>query len=150
MIGASTRIKNALLTDIEVNWLDTILTIDGKPTAFYQNRNIIKNKLSKDRERSIDEVAGCRAMLLLIYANPMDFFPLKENALRALHYELMSSYKKAISYAGKYKIQLLNKIRLQKSQELYLKQLTLVQLHLLLCMNFSNGIITLCLLLPGL
>ena len=105
MIGASTRIENALLTDIEVNWLDTILTIDGKPTAFYQNRNIIENKLSKDRERSIDEVAGCRAMLLLIYADPMDFFPLKENDLRALHYELMSTYKKAIPYAGKYKIQ---------------------------------------------
>ena len=105
MIGASTRIENALLTDIEVNWLDTILTIDGKPTAFSKNRNLIEDKLSKDRERSIEEVAGCRAMLLLIYSNSMDFFPLKENDLRALHYELMSPYKKAIPYAGKYKIQ---------------------------------------------
>lgn len=105
MIGASTRIENALLTDIEVNWLDTILTIDGKPTAFNKNRNLIEDKLSKDRERSIEEVAGCRAMLLLIYSNSMDFFPLRENDLRALHYELMSPYKKAIPYAGKYKIQ---------------------------------------------
>lgn len=104
-IGASTRIENALLTDIEVNWIDTILTIDGKLSAFNRNRTLIKNKLSKDRERSIEEVAGCRAMLLLIYANPSDFFPLKENDLRALHYELMSPYKKAIPYAGKYKIQ---------------------------------------------
>ena len=105
MIGASTRIENALLTDIEVNWLDTILTIDGKSTAFNRNRNLIEGKLSKDRERSIEEVAGCRAMLLLIYSNSIDFLPLKENDLRALHYELMSPYKKAIPYAGKYKIQ---------------------------------------------
>lgn len=104
MIGASTRIENALLTDIEVNWLDTILTQNAKPTAFSQNRSLIENKLSKDRERSIEEVAGCRAMLLLIYSNPMDFLPLKENDLRALHYELMSPYQKAIPYAGKYKM----------------------------------------------
>ena len=105
MIGSSTRIENALLTDIEVNWLDTVLTADGKPTAFNQNRNLIENKLSKDRERSIEEVAGCRAMIMLIYSNPLDFFPLKENDLRALHYELMSPYKQAIVYAGKYKTQ---------------------------------------------
>ncbi|MEM6339001.1 MAG: Fic family protein, partial [Pseudomonadota bacterium] len=104
-IGASTRIENALLTDIEVNWLDTILTEHAKPTGFNQNRHLIENKLSKDRERSIEEVAGCRAMLLLIYSNPMDFVPLKENDLRALHYELMSPYRKAIPYAGKYKTQ---------------------------------------------
>lgn len=105
MIGASTRIENAQLTDSEVNWLDTILTEDGKPTAFQQHRHLIQNKLSKDRERSIEEVAGCRAMLMLIYENPYDFFPLKENDLRALHYELMSPHKKTIPYAGKYKLQ---------------------------------------------
>ena len=105
MIGASTRIENALLTDVEINWIDTILTDDGKQTAFDQNRILIENKLSKDRERSIEEVACCRAMLLLIYSNPNDFHPLKENDLRALHYELMSPYKKARIYAGKYKSQ---------------------------------------------
>lgn len=105
IIGSSTRIENALLTDVEINWIDTILTDDGKPTAFNQNRMLIENKLSKDRERSIEEVAGCRAMLLLIYSNPNDFHPLKENDLRALHYELMSPYKKAKIYAGKYKSQ---------------------------------------------
>jgi hypothetical protein len=105
MIGASTRIENALLTDVEINWIDTILTDDGKLTAFDQNRVLIENKLSKDRERSIEEVAGCRAMLMLIYSNPSDFHPLKENDLRALHYELMSPYQKARIYAGKYKAQ---------------------------------------------
>jgi Fic family protein len=105
MIGASTRIENALLTDVEINWIDTILTDSGKLTAFDQNRVLIENKLSKDRERSIEEVAGCRAMLLLIYSNPHDFHPLKENDLRALHYELMSPYQKARIYAGKYKTQ---------------------------------------------
>ena len=104
-IGASTRIENAQLTDIEVNWLDTILTTDGKTTALENNRSLIENKLSKDRERSIEEVAGCRAMLMLIYANPNDFFPLRESDIRALHYELMSPYQKAQQYSGVYKVQ---------------------------------------------
>lgn len=33
-IGASTRIENAVLTDQEIEWIDTILTKDGKTTAF--------------------------------------------------------------------------------------------------------------------
>lgn len=105
MIGSSTRIENALLTDIEISWLDTILTEDGKPSALQENRNIIENKLSKDRERSIEEVAGCRAMLLLIYQNPRDFFPLRESDIRSLHFELLSPYQKALNYAGQYKTQ---------------------------------------------
>ncbi len=56
-IGASTRIENALLTDPEVNWLDTLLTEDAHQTAFRKNLQLIENKLSKDRERSIEEVA---------------------------------------------------------------------------------------------
>jgi hypothetical protein len=32
-IGASTRIENAVLTDQEVEWVDTILQRDGKTTA---------------------------------------------------------------------------------------------------------------------
>lgn len=103
MVGASTRIENAQLTDSEVNWIDSILTSDGKPTAFEQYRPFIENKLSKDRERSIEEVVGCRAMLMLIYENHLDFSPLKESDVRALHYELMSPYKKSIPYAGTYK-----------------------------------------------
>lgn len=103
MVGASTRIENANLTDLEVNWLDTILTDDGKVTAFDQNRSLIEDKLSKDRERSIEEVAGCRAMLIFMYENPYDFFPLKENDIRSFHYELLAHYQKAHSYAGQYK-----------------------------------------------
>lgn len=77
MIGASTRIENAQLTDSEVNWLDTVLSEDGKTTALDQNRALIEDKLSKDRERSIEEVAGCRAMLLLIYEEYKDLLPLR-------------------------------------------------------------------------
>ena len=66
MVGASTRIENALLTDSEIAWLDTILTQDGKTTALQQNWRRIENKLSKGRERSIEEVAGCREMLMLM------------------------------------------------------------------------------------
>lgn len=101
-IGASTRIENAQLTDVEVNWLDTILTEDAHVTSFLKNKELIENKLSKDKERSIEEVTGCREMLLFIYTNPEDFFPLKENDLRALHHTLMSYYPKAHTYAGKY------------------------------------------------
>ena len=34
MVGASTRIENAVLTDAEVDWIDTKLTEDGKTTAY--------------------------------------------------------------------------------------------------------------------
>lgn len=105
MIGASTRIENAQLTDVEVNWLDTVLTEEAHVTSFIKNKELIENKLSKDRERSIEEVAGCREMLLLIYENPGDFIPLKENDVRALHHSLMAYYPKANPYAGKYKTQ---------------------------------------------
>ncbi|MCC6221793.1 MAG: hypothetical protein IT291_11190, partial [Deltaproteobacteria bacterium] len=57
MIGASTRIENAILTDSEVDWLDTVLTKDSRTTAFEDRRDFIENKLSKDRARSIEEVA---------------------------------------------------------------------------------------------
>jgi Fic family protein len=105
MIGSSTRIENAQLTDSEVNWLDTILSNDGKTTALDQNRALIEDKLSKDRERSIEEVAGCRSMLLLIYEEYKDLLPLKETDIRGLHHTLMAPYKKALPYMGKYKVQ---------------------------------------------
>lgn len=104
-IGASTRIENALLTDSEVNWLDTILTQDGKTTALDANRDLIENKLSKDRERSIEEVVGCRNFLLTVYENAKSLFPFHESDLRALHYQLLSPYQGAGAYIGKYKIQ---------------------------------------------
>ncbi|MGC0371979.1 MAG: hypothetical protein DGJ47_000682 [Rickettsiaceae bacterium] len=103
LIGSSTRIENAILTDIEVSWIDTILTQEVKESAFEFHKQMIKEKLSEDRERSIDEVAGCRAMLMAIYSYPEEFYPLKQNDLRTLHYELMSPYPKARPYAGVYK-----------------------------------------------
>ncbi len=75
MIGASTRIENAMLTDSEIDWLDTILAKDGKTTALEANKDLIENKLSKDRERSIEEVAGCRHLLFSIYENAKQLFP---------------------------------------------------------------------------
>jgi hypothetical protein len=50
-IGASTRIENAILTDQEVEWVDTILQKDGKTTAFDENKIFILDKLKKDRGR---------------------------------------------------------------------------------------------------
>lgn len=103
-IGASTRIENALLTDSEVNWLDTVLSKDGKTTSFIENRHLIEDKLSKERERSIEEVAGCRNMMLLILNHYEEMMPLKEADIRALHYELMSPYQGA-HIIGRYKEQ---------------------------------------------
>lgn len=105
MIGASTRIENALLTDVEVSWLDTLLTEDGKTTAFLKNKELIENKLSKDRERSFEEVAGCRALLMHIYENHRDFFSLSESQICFLHHELLSPYQGASHHAGQYKTQ---------------------------------------------
>ena len=81
-IGASTRIENAVLTDVQVNWIDTVLTADGKESSFLANRDQISNKLSKDRERSLEEVAGCREMLAIVYEQTKDLFPLTETVLR--------------------------------------------------------------------
>jgi len=103
MVGASTRIENAVLTDAEVDWLDTKLTEDARTTAYLDRREFIKDKLSKDKERSIDEVAGCRAMLQLIYTNAPEFYPFSETILRALHNELLQYYAPSAHYRGGYK-----------------------------------------------
>ncbi len=103
MIGASTRIENAVLTDSEISWIDTILSEDGKTTSFQKNLSFIENKLSKDRERSIEEVAGCRAMLGIIYEQAKQMVPFSETHLRGLHQELLQFYPKASHYRGRYK-----------------------------------------------
>jgi Fic family protein len=102
-VGASTRIENAVLTDAEIEWVDTTLTQKGKTTAYEAKRTVILNKLSKDRERSIEEVVGCREMLSLVYLQTDDFFPLKESAIRGMHNILLSYYPEASSHAGGYK-----------------------------------------------
>ncbi len=103
MVGASTRIENAILTDSEIDWLDTILGKDGKQTALDAHRLQIENKLSKDKERSVEEVAGCRTVLLLIYEQAKDYLPLTEFTVRSLHHELLRHYSKAGIKKGDYK-----------------------------------------------
>lgn len=102
-IGASTRIENAVLTDAEVDWVDTLLSSNPRPTAFEEAFHRIENKLSKDKERSLEEVAGCRNMLLLIYEQGPELFPLTEITLRGLHQELLRFYPAARHYLGTYK-----------------------------------------------
>lgn len=104
-IGASTRIENAVLTDTEILWMDTELGIDDKPTAFRSKKTYIEDKLSKDKERSIEEVAGCRAMLQIIYDQAQDLKPLTQGTLCGLHRELLKEYPPAHHYLGKYKTQ---------------------------------------------
>jgi len=92
-IGASTRIENAVLTDQEIEWVDTVLNENGKTTAFDEKRTFILDKLSKDKERSIEEVVGCRQVLTTIYLQADELFPLSEAVIRGL----------AASHAGGYK-----------------------------------------------
>ena len=116
-IGASTRIENAVLTNAEIDWIDTTLTKDGKTTAFYDQQGCIEDKLSKDKERSIEEVVGCRAMLNLIYEEGREFFPLSEVTLRGLHKELLRYYDKADEYSGSYKQKPNSVVRVSGSKE---------------------------------
>ena len=103
-IGASTRIENAVLTDVEIDWMDSVLSSDQKPEAFLNYKQEIEDKLSKDKERSIEEVAGLRDVLHIIYSEAKNLFPLRETFIRQLHYELLKYYPHASHYLGKYKI----------------------------------------------
>ena len=103
-IGASTRIENALLTDAQIEWIDTVLTADGKATAFTSRREQISSKIAKDRERSLEEVAGCREMLAVIYSQAKDLYPLTETTLRGLHHEALKYYEPAHYHLGRYKL----------------------------------------------
>lgn len=108
-VGATTRIENAVLTDVEVEWVDTILSKDGKTTGFEEKKEFIVDKLSKDRQRSIEEVAGSRSVLTTIYLQAKEFQPLRESEIRALHKELLKFYRPADHYAGNYKT-VINKV----------------------------------------
>ena len=103
-IGSTTRIENALLTDVEIDWMDETLDRDGHPTAFLREKQFIENKLSKDKERSIEEVAGAREMFHIIYEQSPDFFPLAETVIKGLHSQLLQFYPPASPYAGRYKM----------------------------------------------
>lgn len=103
MVGASTRIENAILTDSEIDWLDSVLGKDAKKTAFEANRKTIADKFSKDKERSLEEVAGCRTVLLLVYEQAKSYLPLTETTVRGLHQELLRHYSKPGIVKGEYK-----------------------------------------------
>jgi Fic family protein len=101
--GASTRIENAVLTDQEIEWVDTTLSDDGRITAFEEKKAFILDKLSKDRERSIEEVVGCRHVLRTVYTQAREIFPLTETIIRGLHHDLLRYYPDAADHAGGYK-----------------------------------------------
>ncbi|MFC1815953.1 Fic family protein [Thermodesulfobacteriota bacterium] len=102
-IGASTRIENAVLTDQEIEWIDTALNENGKTTAFDEKRTFILDKISKDRERSIEEVVGCRQVLTTIYLQADELFPLTEAVIRGLNHDLLRYDPEAAHHAGGYK-----------------------------------------------
>lgn len=102
-IGASTRIENAVLTDEEIDWVDTTLSQDSRTTSFDAQKGFIVDKLSKERQRSIEEVAGCREVLTTIYQQAAGLVPFTETHLRGLHHDLLRYYPQASRYAGAYK-----------------------------------------------
>lgn len=102
-IGASTRIENAVLTDAEIEWVDTTLSEDDHPSAFEAKKTAILDKLSKDREHSVEEVVGCRELLSLVYEQGNEMYPLTETVICGLHKELLRHYSAAKHYAGQYK-----------------------------------------------
>ena len=108
-VGATTRIENAVLTDVEIEWVDTILSKDGKTTAYQEKKDYIIDKLSKSRERSIEEVIGSRSVLTTIYLQAEEFKPLTQTIVRGLHRELLKYYPPAEQFAGAYKT-VINKV----------------------------------------
>jgi len=102
-IGASTRIENAVLTDQEIEWVDTTLSADGRTTAFEERKAYILDKLSKDREWSVEEVVGCRQVLMTVYLQAKELYPLTETIIRGLHHDLLRYYPDAVGHAGGYK-----------------------------------------------
>jgi len=103
-IGATTRIENAVLTDAQIDQIDTELAADGRPTAFSAMRARIDDKLTRDRERSLEEVAGCREMLAVIYSQGAELFPLSQATLCGLHHELLKYHPPAAYHLGRYKL----------------------------------------------
>ena len=100
-LGATTRIENAVLTDAEINLVDTILKT---VTTFDIGRGVIADKISKDKERSLEEVVGCRDLLAIIFDEGEGLWPLTQSNIRGLHATLMAHYPPASHYAGRYKI----------------------------------------------
>ncbi len=103
-IGASTRIENAILTNEEIEWIDTEI-LSEPHQEFLNKKEFILNKISKDKERSLEEVAGYRNSLHIIFTTYKYLYPLKEADLKGLHREMLKYYSKAEHFAGEYKTQ---------------------------------------------
>ena len=104
IIGASTRIENAVLTNTEIDWMDATLGDDSRLGSFERQKRYIEDKLSKDKERSIEEVAGLRSVLTIIYQQAADLLPITERDVRGLHKELLQYYPPSTPYIGRYKV----------------------------------------------
>ncbi|MFC1478824.1 Fic family protein [Candidatus Margulisiibacteriota bacterium] len=104
-IGASTRIENAVLTDVEIDWINTEIETSVH-TDYKDKEKLIKNKLSKDKERSIEEVAGYRDAINIVINSYQDLIPLRESDIKGLHRELLKYYPEAKHHAGDYKSQI--------------------------------------------
>lgn len=102
-VGATTRIENAVLTDVEIEWVDTILSKDGRTTAYEEKKGLIIDKLSKNRQRSIEEVIGSRSVLSTVYLQADELKPLTQAIIRGLHRELLKYYPPVEHFAGAYK-----------------------------------------------
>ena len=83
--------------------MDTTLSANGRTTAFEEHKAFILDKLSKDRERSVEEVIGCREVLTTVYSQAKDYVPLTEMVIRGLHHDLLKFFPQASQYAGAYK-----------------------------------------------
>ncbi len=103
-IGASTRIENAVLTNIEIDWLDTVLSVSESDT-YETKEDFIKAKLTKDKQRSIEEVAGYRDAINIVYDTSEKDNSLRESDIKGLHRELMKFYSEASHHSGNYKTQ---------------------------------------------
>lgn len=103
-IGASTRIENAILTDIEIEWIDTIIASEDHEA--YKNQELyIKHKFSQDKARSIEEVAGYRDAIKIVMNLYHDFYPLSLHQIKGLHRELLKYYSQAQYHYGDFKTQ---------------------------------------------
>ncbi len=103
-IGASTRIENAILTDIEIEWIDTIIASEDHEE--YKNQELyIKHKFSRDKARSIEEVAGYRDAIKIVMNLYHDFYPLSVHQIKGLHRELLKYYSQAQFHYGDFKTQ---------------------------------------------
>ena len=65
------------------------------PPLLKKKKRAILDKLSKDRERSVEEVVGERQVLTTLYTQAKDFRPLTENTIRGLHHDLLRYYPPA-------------------------------------------------------